>query len=132
MSLKMELEDLQYRLGEMDLLTRPSRSGGKNLIEFLVVELEDIAIKIRMDGDRNHARPHIHIDYGKKRHAASYAIDNGERLAGQLDRKYDREIADWIEEYRPQFLKVWTETQAGRSAEVIVCEIREKTAKDSG
>ncbi|HEY5130065.1 MAG TPA: hypothetical protein VIJ35_22745 [Bradyrhizobium sp.] len=77
----MELEDLQYRLGEIDLLTRPSRSGGKNLIEFLVVELEGIAIKIRMDGDRNHARPHIHIDYGKKRHAASYAIDNGERLS---------------------------------------------------
>ena len=80
MNLKMELEDLQYRLGEIDLLTRPSRSGGKNLIEFLVVELEDIAIKIQMYGDRNHARPHIHIDYGKKRHAASYAIDNGERL----------------------------------------------------
>jgi len=38
------------------------------------------AIRIRMDGNRNHQRAHVHIDYGPEYHVASYAIDTGERL----------------------------------------------------
>ena len=45
-------------------------------------------LRIRMYKETQHARPHIHIDYGKEPHIASYALDTGERLAGDLDRRY--------------------------------------------
>jgi hypothetical protein len=34
-----------------------------------------------MDVNKNHRRPHVHVDYGKEYHTAAYAIDTGERLA---------------------------------------------------
>jgi hypothetical protein len=52
-----------------------------------------LAITLRIEGDHTHARPHLHVDYGGNFRKASYAIDNGERLAGGLDRKHDA-IAD--------------------------------------
>jgi hypothetical protein len=46
-------------------------------------------IKIRMDGNKNHKRPHVHVDYGKRFHAASYSIKPAERIVGELAPKYD-------------------------------------------
>jgi hypothetical protein len=82
------------------------------------------AIRIRMDGSKNHKRPHIHIDYGKEYHTASYAIDNGERIAGELDGKYDQGVGAWIVSSRPQLLRAWKLTQAGQNADVVICELR--------
>jgi hypothetical protein len=82
------------------------------------------AIRIRMDGSKNHKRPHVHVDYGKEYHTASYAIDNGERIAGELERKYDGEVCIWIAKCRPQLLRAWKLTQAGQNADVVICELR--------
>jgi len=42
------------------------------------------SVSVRMDGTKNHHRPHVHISVGKQKHVASLAIDNGELLAGRL------------------------------------------------
>jgi hypothetical protein len=62
-----------------------------------------------MDGNKNHKRPHVHIDYGEEYHTASYAIDNGERIAGELHGKYDQEVSAWI-------VKMQTSAIAGMEA----------------
>jgi hypothetical protein len=77
-----------------------------------------------MDGNKNHKRPHVHIDYGEEYHTASYAIDNGERIAGELHGKYDQEVSAWIVRCRPQLLRAWKLTQAGKNADVVICELR--------
>jgi hypothetical protein len=81
-------------------------------------------IRIRMDGSKNHRRPHVHVDYGREYHTASYAIDNGERIAGELERRYDGEVCIWIAKCRPQLLRAWKLTQAGQNADVVICELR--------
>jgi hypothetical protein len=58
-----------------------------------------------MDANRNHKRPHIHIDYKEEYHSASYAIDTGERLAGRLGTQYDQLVRRWISGCRPKLLE---------------------------
>jgi hypothetical protein len=121
-SLEKALSSLQYEMARVDLFAR--KSSHPDFIEFLILKLESIAF--RMDGSRNHSRPHIHVDYGKDWHAASYAIDNGERLAGELNRKYDKVVRNWIEANRVDLLKAWESVQARETADQIVCQIRAK------
>ena len=99
MNLETELADLQDALANTDLSDALRRmNDDQGLIYLLVKILQPIRIKI--DGNRNHKRPHIHIDYGRKFHAATYATDTGERLVG--DRKYDYEVFEWIGKNRPK------------------------------
>ena len=65
-------------------------------------------LRIRMYKETQHARPHIHIDYGKERHIASYALDTGVRLAGDLDRRYDKAISAWIARVKERLFNIWT------------------------
>lgn len=83
-----------------------------------------LAMRIRIDGDKTHGRPHVHIDYGSNFHKASYAIDNGERLAGGLDRKYDKAARKWIKKNRKQLLKAWKAITGGRDATKLVARLR--------
>jgi hypothetical protein len=80
-----------------------------------------------MDGNLNHKRPHIHIDYGKQHHVASYAIDSGERLVGSLDRKYDKQVQAWIAMHRDQLLQAWEITQSGQRPQMIINELKGST-----
>jgi Domain of unknown function (DUF4160) len=89
MSLEEAAKRLQYDLGLIDLLNRPSRFGGEDYVELTVVRLASLKIKIYPE-DGPHKEPHIHIDYGKTPHQASYAIRTGQRLAGNLNRKYEK------------------------------------------
>lgn len=72
-----ELVELQESLAKIDrsLAYDMLRADGK-MFYLLLCTLKNL--KIRMDGNQNHRRPHIHIDYGKDYHSASYAIDTGE------------------------------------------------------
>jgi hypothetical protein len=129
MPLKKSVANLRYRLGIVDLIARPSRADPGSM-EFLVVELKRIRLKIRMDGNKNHARAHIHVEYGTDFHAASYAVDTGERLAGRLSSKYDDEIAEWIEKRRPKLLTLWAKAREHGQDEVLLAEIRAETERD--
>jgi hypothetical protein len=109
----MEDKDLAYRLGraafelEISLFDRSIDIRSNDhpaFIELLVHKAE--ALRIKIDGCKNHPRPHVHIDIGKDYHAASYAIDNGELLAGDPYKFGDR-IEAWIAENKDLLLEAW-------------------------
>jgi hypothetical protein len=106
----------------IDLLTRPRGGDGREVLELLLKEFQPI--KIKMDGNKNHKRPHVHVEYGRHFHAASFAIDTGERMVGNLARKYDRSVQTWIGENRSKLLQVWALVQKGKDPNAIVCELR--------
>jgi hypothetical protein len=121
MDLAGELEELQRDLAQVDLLTTPSRSGQAGSNSFLLLKRGDL--KFKMYQESGHGLPHIHIDYGRHKHAASYCIDPSNRLAGNLDRKYDRSVTEWISSRKEKLLAVWALVQAGGDPEPLTLEL---------
>ena len=119
MALEKELVQLQDDFATIDLYTRRTDPA---VVEILLKRFRKIVF--RMDGNHNHKRPHLHIDYGNERHSASYAIDSGERLAGQLANKYDRKVNKWIGENRPKLEEMWTALQSGKDAKPFICQVK--------
>ncbi|MBD8825354.1 DUF4160 domain-containing protein [Pseudomonas sp. CFBP 13602] len=114
-----QAKQLQDRLAEVDVLTRPSRSS--EMMELLIKRL--LRLGIRMEADQ-HERAHVHIDYGKERHHASYAVDDGSRLAGSLHRKYDRVVKIWIEDNREELQALWEAMKTGCSHSVVLAKLK--------
>jgi hypothetical protein len=121
MDLEKELAELQDVLAITDFHAAcRTTSQSSDWAYLMVKELKRIRIKI--DGNTNHKRPHVHIDYGRQFHAASYAIDTGERIVG--DSNYDYEVYAWIGKNRPKLLEAWKLVLAGKDATPIACELR--------
>ena len=112
---------LQNDFGLIDLLSRPSRSNEK-LMELLVIKLDHL--KVKMYQENGHALPHIHIDYGKQHHAASFSIDPPERIEGQLSRKYDKSVQVWLAHNKEALIALWGVLQTGESPGVLVAELQ--------
>jgi len=91
------------------------------MIEFLVFKHNTIVI--RMDANKNHQRPHIHVDFGSNHHGASYAIDTGKCIDGNED-IYSKEIQRWIAENRDLLIKVWDITRTSPQPEEIVAQLK--------
>jgi hypothetical protein len=108
---------LQADLAQIDLLNR--RWDGSR-IELIVRKYENLTI--RLDASTNHRRPHLHIDYKKNHHAASYAIDTGERLAGEPTR-YDKAIAKWILANQDDLNTTWYDLRQSSANDVIVASL---------
>jgi hypothetical protein len=122
MNLEKELSELQDALAMVDLFTRPRRSIDPDSMELVVKRLR--AIRIRMDGNKNHKRAHVHIDYGNDFRVASYAIDTGSRLVGNLDTKYDRAAREWITGNKAKLFELWELLQTGKNAEPLAFALR--------
>jgi hypothetical protein len=105
-----KLEELFYRFRAVDDALLPEHM--RNIIRFLVARLE--SLEIRMDANKNHGRGHVHIKYKKDGHAASYAINNGARLAGELPTFYDRIVQSWIIQHQRDLQALWDSTQRGK------------------
>lgn len=120
-TLESELTELQRQLAQVDLLTEQRRPSRPDFVEFLVLKLRDL--KIKMYQEAGHHTPHVHIDYGCANHVASYSIAEPRRLAGTMNRKYDREVIAWITKYRAQLLAVWTAMQAGQNPGPLIAAI---------
>ena len=105
-----ELEDLQEKFAFVELMTKGGQEG---LLEVLLKKIEPL--EFRMEPD-SHA-PHIHINYGKEKHKASYRINDGVRLAGDLDNKYDKTVKDWIAKNLTTLQGIWTAMKAGDQKE---------------
>ena len=118
MNFEEEVAELQRKLAEADLLSMPSRPGRAGRTEFLVIKLGDL--KVKMYQEPGHALPHVHVDYGKRHHVASYSIDPTERLVGSLGREYERAITEWIHARRPQLLDVWQAAQLGEETKELI------------
>jgi hypothetical protein len=121
MGLKKAARELQHKFAMADLLTRPGKGGGYS--EFLVIKL--LAMKIKMYQEQGpHKEPHVHIDYGKNKHVASYSIQSGRRIIGDLDRKYDKIVQSWIVENNEALAELWRTAQAGKDTETLVASLR--------
>jgi hypothetical protein len=121
MSLKEEFDELQRLFAQKDLLTEPKRSAGNGFMEILLAKRKNMKIKIYQE--KGHYLPHIHIDYGRKQHAASYAIESGERIEGSLSEKYDNDVLIWLERNREKVLEIWNALQAGTQHEPLMAEL---------
>ena len=102
------------------LLFSFSRNG--HAVNFLIETIGDKKRKIRvtMHPDVNHARPHVHVNG----HGASFAIDTGELLIGQCDRKTREIVQAWIRRYKDDLLELWRIAKEGRRYEPAVDKIR--------
>ena len=74
--------------------------------------------------ETGHSEPHVHIDYGKQSHTASFAIRDGRMLAGNLDRKYEKTITEWIDNHRDTLGDLWTTAQSGEPINELIVGIR--------
>ncbi|WP_445012271.1 DUF4160 domain-containing protein [Vreelandella stevensii] len=72
---------------------------------------------------KRYSLPHIHIDYGRQQHAASYAIGSSERIEGSLSKKYDSDVSSWLERNREKVLEIWNALQSGAPYEPLVAEL---------
>jgi hypothetical protein len=115
------LASLQDQMAFVDLIAELSNGSGH--LEILLKKHKQIAL--RMDSNLNHARPHIHIDYGGEHHIASYAIDNGERLVGKS--KYDRPVSEWIDRNRQLLLQIWHIMRSSPQPTTIISQLRAST-----
>lgn len=121
MALTVKAEELQKQFAEVDLFSSSSANG----MELLVLKLDDL--KIKMYQEIGHSHPHIHIDYGKSHHVASYSVIDGVRLSGSLSKKYDRKVSEWVLKNKEGLNKLWIECQKGNKTEVLIADIRKNT-----
>lgn len=101
-----EFKELQDSFAMIDLM---SASKGL-LLEVLLKKI--LPIEFRMEPD-TYKTPHLHISYGRVKHAASYSLITGERIIGELDSKYDKDVKNWIEKNNEKLLQIWTNLQNG-------------------
>ena len=111
MSLEREMEELQGKLAQVDLLAQTTTRPGAAHIGFVVMKRG--SLKVKMYQEQRHKLPHIHVDYGRQNHVASYSIDPVVRLKGSLDRKYDEVVTRWIEAHRDMLLALWKKVGVG-------------------
>ncbi len=112
-NLNAEFRSLQQHLGLIDMLMEPRRPSKRRSMELLLLKVQKIKYKIYQE--KTHPLPHIHIDYGKVNHAASYAIATGERLEGNIPKNYDETISNWVIRNKDKLLQIWIEVQNGNS-----------------
>ncbi|WP_339783667.1 DUF4160 domain-containing protein [uncultured Marinobacter sp.] len=121
MSLEEEFNELQRLFAQKDQITQPQRASQSGFMEILLAKRKNMKIKIYQE--KGHHLPHIHIDYGRQRHAASYSIESGDRLDGNLSKKYDSDVLSWIEMNRDQIIEIWHTLQAGGEHEPLVAKL---------
>lgn len=119
--LESEVSELQRHLAQVDLLTGTTRQRNKDAIEFLLFKRSNLRFK--MYQEPGHSLPHIHIDYGRENHIASYSIDPAARIVGTLDRKYDRTVTEWVSSHKEMLLNLWTVVQAGGKVSNLAIEL---------
>jgi hypothetical protein len=122
MKLESELQELQRLLAQVDHLHKHAHTvSHTDVVELQIIKLGKL--KFKMYQESGHRLPHIHIDYGRENHAASYSLDPVARIAGTLDRKYDQKITAWISPRREELLKLWEIVQAGGEPSGLVHEL---------
>lgn len=115
-ALQDALGKLQEQMALIDLLRKPAGKGMELLLK------KHLLLALRMDGSRNHARAHLHVDYHRTKHLASYAIDNGDLLAG--DGMYSSVVRPWIAAHRDDLMRVWSEIRGMGADMAVVAELR--------
>jgi hypothetical protein len=106
--------DLQQRLADVDLASQKSVSG-KNNLELLLKRKGHVVLRMRKE--ERHNLPHFHIEY-KKEFAASYALDDFRRLAGDMPPKFEDEILRFAQANQSQLIEQWRSLQNGTATKI--------------
>lgn len=107
------VHELQQLLALVDLYTE----GGPSNIKALLLRLRHT--KVKMWPERNHSRPHFHIEY-KQQYSASYAVDTLERMAGDMPKKYEAPVLEWAAKYQQSLAATWERLNAGEDVRELV------------
>lgn len=118
-----EIKQLQKCLAEVDLYSAPRHQSSSGFTEFLVLKFQNL--KIKMYQEKGHAMPHLHIDYGKSHHVASFSIKPAKRIEGSLSTKYDRTISEWISSNHDALVEIWKKLQDGGDPETLLPKLKE-------
>jgi Domain of unknown function (DUF4160) len=121
MAIKDTVSELQRQLAQVDLLNDASRCGDGDAFELLLLKRDKL--KFKMYQESKHKSPHIHIDYGHYNHVASYLINPAIRLKGDLERRYDKTVIDWISTNREILLAIWADIQTGAEVRQLLIEL---------
>jgi len=117
----LRARELQRCLAQEDV--EPSYQSFKpGVSHALVIRID--RLKLKMYQERGHPLPHLHIDYGKEHHIASYSIDPTRRLDGSLARKYDSAITTWIGQHKVMLIDLWNRLQDGDHPEIVIAELQ--------
>lgn len=82
-----------------------------------IFKIDGIRIEMLYD---EHDPPHFHAEYGGER--ASFKIDDGEKIAGDLHPKKLRTIRKFAKEYKPELEDNWQRAREGKT----LCRIEPK------
>lgn len=106
-------------------------SSRLRIISFLIetIGVRKRKTRVTILQEPNHDRPHVHLDG----HKASFAIDNGEKLAGHCDGLTQLIIRRWIRRHRSDLFQLWNFVQKGEDYNPTLKSIREdKDFEDFG
>jgi len=110
-----DVDELQLELSLVD----PPPNDGVFIQKAILFRLEHTTVRMRKEG--NHARPHFHIQY-KNQYSASYAVDNLERLAGNIPSKYEKPALKWAARKQKSLRVTWDKLQAGEDVRELIAE----------
>ena len=106
--LQKETEELKSSIELIELLTDQDKSNKGLLLEHLIKKFVNVKVKMYKE---HHKLPHVHIDIGKDKHSVSITIENQEILVGSIEKKYNKEVVNWIEKNKRNLLIIWNNMQ---------------------
>jgi hypothetical protein len=116
-----DIDELQLILAISDQDSKDSKES-HDPIKVTLIKLNYTLLK--MLPDKNHYRPHFHIQY-KEEYSASYAIDNFEKLAGSVPLKYETPILMWAKNHSESLLLTWEKMRAGENIQALIIKASE-------
>jgi hypothetical protein len=67
--------------------------------------------------------PHVHIDYDKVHHVASFRVKDGARIEGNLNKKYDSDISSWLLRNNNTIVMIWNDLQSGKDPKELIATL---------
>ena len=118
-----DLDELQRQLAQIDLLTEPRRRSrkGDDYSELLLAKRQQL--KFKMYQEPGHKLPHIHVDYGRQHHAASFQIHPPRLLSGNLGKSHCASVVSWIAPRTGSLLDLWARLQSGATVARFMREL---------
>ena len=121
--LRMLADLLQKQLQRSERMTEMAL--GRLMVKQLL--MDDGALRIRMRQERNHATPHVHLDYGSNFHAVSIQVRPAKVLEGDTKKIPNWLIVQalaWVTKHEAELIQIWGQLQAGGDPKPLIVELR--------
>ena len=119
--LKKIADEMRRHLLQAERL-EATRVGHAVLKHFLVT---DGRIRLKMYAEKEHQRPHLHIDYGPTHHVASVALFPPSMLEGDksIPAQLCRAIMQYIDRNTEALADIWRELQSGGDPKSLTVDL---------